>query len=110
MPLAFIAALGLSAAAFHFASPEKFASPLFHLATGGAMLGAFFIITDPVSGATTPRGKLVFGAAIGLLTFVIRRWGAYPDGIAFAVLLANICVPLIDMYTQPPVFGRKDPR
>jgi electron transport complex protein RnfD len=110
MPVAFIAGLGLSAGIFHLASPEQFASPLFHLATGGAMLGAFFIITDPVSGATTPRGKLIFGAGIGLLTFVIRRWGAYPDGIAFAVLLANICVPLIDMTTQPPVFGRKDKR
>jgi electron transport complex protein RnfD len=110
MPVAFIAGLGLTAGVFHLVSPETFASPLFHLATGGAMLGAFFIITDPVSGATTPRGKLIFGAGIGLLTFVIRRWGAYPDGIAFAVLLANICVPLIDMHTQPPVFGRKEKR
>ena len=71
------------------------------------MLGAFFIATDPVSGATTPRGKLIFAGAIGLITFIIRSWGAYPDGIAFGVLLLNICVPLIDMYTQPPVFGRK---
>ena len=82
-------------------------SPLFHLASGGTMLAAFFIVTDPVSGATTPKGKLIFAAAIGALTYVIRSFGAYPDGIAFAVLLLNICVPLIDMQTQPPVFGHK---
>jgi H+/Na+-translocating ferredoxin:NAD+ oxidoreductase subunit D len=108
IPTAFIAGLGVTAGLFHLASPDKFASPVFHLATGGAMLGAFFIATDPVSSATTPRGKLIFGAAIGFVTFVIRSWGAYPDGIAFAVLLLNICVPLIDMHTQPAVFGRKE--
>jgi len=108
IPVAFIAGLGLTALLFNLASPERYASPLFHLATGGAMLGAFFIATDPVSGATTPRGKLIFGAAIGFITFMIRSFGAYPDGIAFAVLLLNILVPLIDMATQPPVFGRKD--
>ena len=71
------------------------------------MLGAFFILTDPVSGATTPRGKLIFAAGVALFTWIIRTFGAYPDGMAFAVLLMNICVPLIDMHTQPPVFGRK---
>jgi len=72
------------------------------------MLGAFFIATDPVSGATTPRGKLIFAAGVGLLAYIIRVFGGYPDGIAFAVLIMNICVPLIDMYTQPKVFGMKD--
>jgi hypothetical protein len=71
------------------------------------MLGAFFIVTDPVSGCTTPRGKLIFAAGIALLTWIIRTFGAYPDGIAFAVLLMNIAAPLIDMNTQPPVFGHK---
>ena len=108
IPVAFIAGLGLTAELFHLLGPDNYASPVFHLATGGAMLGAFFIATDPVSGATTPRGKLIFAGSIGLITFVIRSWGAYPDGIAFGVLLLNICVPLIDMYTQPPVFGRKE--
>lgn len=107
VPAAFLGALAAIAGFAHLFAPGSFASPLFHLATGGAMLGAFFIATDPVSGATTPRGKLIFGAAIAALTFIIRNWGAYPDGIAFAVLLLNICVPLIDMKTQPPVFGRK---
>ncbi len=72
------------------------------------MLGAFFIATDPVSGATTPRGKIIFAAGVALLTYLIRVFGGYPDGVAFAVLFMNICVPLIDMYTQPPVFGQKD--
>ncbi|MCK9283579.1 MAG: RnfABCDGE type electron transport complex subunit D [Rhodocyclaceae bacterium] len=107
MPLAFLAALGLIAGVFHLINGDQFATPLFHVFSGGALLGAFFIVTDPVSGATTPRGKLIFAAGIGLLTWVIRTWGAYPDGIAFAVLLMNIAVPLIDMHTQPPVFGHK---
>ncbi|QDX80364.1 electron transport complex subunit RsxD [Denitratisoma sp. DHT3] len=107
MPAAFLAALSLTAGVFHLYNPDQFAAPLFHLFSGGTLLAAFFIVTDPVSGATTPRGKLIFAAGIGLLTWVIRTFGAYPDGIAFAVLLANICVPLIDMSTQPPVFGHK---
>ena len=107
MPAAFLVALGLVAAIANGIDAAHFAGPLFHLFSGGALIGAFFIVTDPVSGATTPRGKLVYAAGIGLLTWVIRTWGAYPDGIAFAVLLMNIAVPLIDMYTQPPVFGHK---
>ena len=107
MPAAFIAALLLMSGSFALYDPARFAGPSFHLFTGGAMLGAFFIVTDPVSGCTTPRGKLVFAAGIGFLTWIIRTFGAYPDGIAFAVLLMNIAAPLIDMNTQPPVFGHK---
>lgn len=107
MPFAFLFTLGLTAGFFHMYDPDLFPGPVFHVFTGGAMLAAFFIVTDPVSGATTPRGKLIFAASIGLMTWIIRSFGAYPDAIAFAVLLANLCVPLIDMYTQPPVFGHK---
>ncbi len=107
MPTAFIATLLLISSGFWIYDAERFASPAFQVFTGGAMLAAFFIVTDPVSGCTTPRGKLLFAAGIGLLTWVIRTFGAYPDGIAFAVLLMNIGAPLIDMYTQPPVFGHK---
>lgn len=107
VPLAFIATLALLSGIFHLAGPERFAPPLFHLFSGGAMLGAFFIATDPVSGATTPRGKLIFAAGAALITYVIRAFGAYPDGVAFGILLMNLCVPLIDMGTQPPVFGHK---
>ncbi len=107
MPVAFLATLFAVSGTFALVEPDRFAGPGFQLFTGGAMLGAFFIITDPVSAATTPRGKLIFAAGAALLTWVIRTFGAYPDGIAFAVLLMNICTPLIDMYTQPPVFGHK---
>lgn len=110
MPLAFLAGIALASGALWGLNSREFASPLFHLASGGTMLAAFFIVTDPVSGATTPRGKLIFAAGAALITVIIRAFGAYPDGIAFAVLLMNICVPLIDMKTQPPVFGHKDER
>ena len=61
------------------------------------------------SGCTTPRGKLIFGLAAGVLAYLIRVFGAYPDGVAFSVLLLNLCAPLIDVYTQPPIFGHKKP-
>jgi len=108
VPTAYIGALTVISGALWLYNPLQFASPLFHLFSGGAMLGAFFIATDPVSGATTPRGKLIFGAGAGLLTYLIRVFGGYPDGVAFAILLMNICVPLIDLYTQPPIFGMKN--
>ena len=111
VPVAFLATLGLIAFGFNLASPERFAGAQFHLFTGGAMLGAFFIATDPVSGCTTPLGKLIFAAGAALLTWIIRTFGAYPDGMAFAILLMNLLVPLIDMNTQPKVFGHKsDPK
>jgi electron transport complex protein RnfD len=108
MPVAFIVTLAAISGAFWLTNPAGFASPLFHLASGGAMLAAFFIVTDPVSGATTPRGKLLFAAGIALIAWLIRNFGAYPEGIAFGVLLMNLCVPLLDMKTQPPVFGHRN--
>ncbi len=86
--------------------PDANPNPLEHILTGGMVLGAFFIATDPVSGSTTPRGRLLFGAGVAALTLAIRRWGGYPDGIAFAVLIMNSAVPLIDRYTKPRVFGQ----
>jgi electron transport complex protein RnfD len=80
--------------------------PMQQIFSGGLMLAAFFIATDPVSGCASPRGRLIFGAGVGILTLVIRRWGGYPDGIAFAVLLMNSAAPLIDRYTRPRVYGR----
>ena len=106
-PFGFLAGMSLLATALWLWSPTQFASPIFHLFSGGAMLGAFFIVTDPVSGCTTPTGKLLFGLFVGIIAYVIRVFGGYPDGVAFAVLLMNLCVPLIDMYTQPTIFGMK---
>lgn len=110
IPVGFIAGLSVIAGAFWLGDSTHYASPLLHLAAGGSMLGAFFILTDPVSAATTPRGKLIYAAGAGLIVYLIRVFGAYPDGVAFATLLMNILVPLIDMKTQPPVFGHKSPR
>jgi electron transport complex protein RnfD len=108
VPAAFIGAMVLVSGGLWLYQPTQFANPLFHLFSGGAMLGAFFIATDPVSGCTTPRGKLIFGAGAGLLAYIIRVFGGYPDGVAFAVLLMNLCAPLIDLLNQPPIFGMKD--
>lgn len=86
--------------------PARNPSPMQHLVAGGLVLGAFFIATDPVSGCTTVRGRLLFGVGVGVLTLVIRRWGSYPDGVAFAVLLMNLAAPLIDRAARPRVAGR----
>lgn len=105
IPVAMLAGLGTISLITWFLAPETTASPLFHLVSGGTMLGAFFIATDPITAATTIKGKLVFGAGVGLLTYIIRIWGGYPDGVAFAVLIMNMLVPLIDYYTQPRIYG-----
>ena len=107
LPIAFLSVLAFIASAFYLVDATRFVSPLIHLFSGASMLGAFFIITDPVSGPTTPKGKLVFAAGIAVLTFLIRVYGGYPDGVAFSVLLMNMCVPLIDAWTQPRVFGHQ---
>jgi electron transport complex protein RnfD len=107
LPVAFLSTLFVSALVFNVISPDTFASPLFHIMSGGSILCAFFIITDPVSAPTTPKGKIYFGMGIALLVLIIRLFGGYPEGIAFAVLFLNICVPLIDSLTQPRIFGHK---
>ncbi len=108
IPVAMIGSLLAIATLFWMVNPDGTASPAFHLFSGGVMLGAFFIATDPVTAATTPRGRLVYGALIGLLVYIIRSWGSFPDGVAFAVLLANMATPLIDYYTQPRVYGEAE--
>lgn len=105
VPTAFLLTLAVMSGVFHLVNPAQYAGVGFHLFSGASMMCAFFIATDPISGPTTPKGKLVFAGGIGLLTWLIRTYGGYPDGVAFAVLLMNICVPLIDAYTQPRVFG-----
>lgn len=107
IPVAVLGSLFLIASIFYLKDADHYASPMFHLFSGAAMLGAFFIATDPVSAATTPMGRVVYGIGIGILTYVIRVWGGYPDGIGFAVLLMNLAAPTIDYYTQPRVYGHK---
>ncbi|MEI5640718.1 MULTISPECIES: electron transport complex subunit RsxD [unclassified Pseudoalteromonas] len=105
IPVAFIATLAFASAIGYIVAPQSEPGMLFHLLSGGAMLGAFFIATDPVSASTTDRGRLIYGAAIGLIVYVIRQFGGYPDAVAFAVVMMNMAVPLIDHYTQPRTYG-----
>jgi electron transport complex protein RnfD len=105
IPVAFIAGLLFIAWSFWALDPQTHPFPAFHLFSGGAILGAFFIATDPVTACTTRKGQIIFGAAIGAMVVVIRTWGGYPDAVAFAVLLMNIAAPTIDYYTQPRVYG-----
>ena len=106
IPVGMLGALFAIALVFHGSDADGYPAPLFHLFSGAAMLGAFFIATDPVTASTTPRGRLIFGAGIGLIVYLIRTWGGYPDGVAFAVLLMNMAAPTIDHYTKPRVFGQ----
>lgn len=105
IPVAMLSTIALLSAIAWLYAPTINPDPVFHLLGGATMLGAFFIATDPVTASTTPRGRLIYGAGIGAITYSIRTWGGYPDGVAFGVLLMNMAAPTIDYYTQPRVFG-----
>ena len=107
IPTSMLATIAIIALIFNSVSPEQYANPLLHLFNGGTILAAFFIATDPVTASTTPKGRIIYAVGIGVFTYIIRTWGGYPDGIAFAVLLMNMAVPTIDYYTQPKIFGAK---
>lgn len=107
IPISFLAAIIIFSSISFLFNPEINISPLIHLFSGATMLGAFFILTDPVSASTTVKGRVIYAILIALIVIVIRNIGGYPDAVAFAVLLGNMCVPLIDYYTQPKVYGRK---
>jgi electron transport complex protein RnfD len=107
IPAAMLASLALLSGFFYATDTQSHASPWFHVFSFSAVYGAFFIATDPVSASTTPRGRLLYGAGIGTLVYIIRSFGTYPDGVAFAVLLMNITAPTIDYYTPPRVFGTR---
>jgi electron transport complex protein RnfD len=108
IPTAFLISLVLISNIFSVADYSTYSSPIFHTFSGGTMLCAFFIATDPITASTTPRGRWIYGIGIGALVYIIRTWGGYPDGIAFAVVLMNMAAPLIDYYTQPKVYGDPD--
>ena len=105
IPVSMLGALAFMAMIFNFSDAGSYSSISFHLFGGAAMLGAFFIATDPVTAAVSNKGRLIYGAGIGILVYIIRTWGGYPDAIAFSVLLMNMAVPMIDYYNKPPVFG-----
>ena len=107
-PISMLITLSLLSAIFYDGgSSSSPGSPLFHLLSGATMFGAFFIVTDPVTSSISNTGRIVYGACIGVLIYVIRVWGNYPDAIAFAVLLMNFAAPFIDHYTQPRTYGHK---
>lgn len=105
IPTAVFAGLLIPAGIMYLIDPGTNAGPGFHLFSGATILCAFFIATDPVSAATSSKGRLVYGFGIGLLIFVIRRWGSFADGVAFAVLLMNMATPAIDYVTRPHIVG-----
>ena len=110
IPAGMLLALFLLAGYFNTAvDADTYPGVMHHLLSGGTMLGAFFIATDPVSAATSNRGKIIFGFLIGVLTYVIRTWGGYPDAVAFSVLLMNLAAPTLDYYTQPRTYGHRKP-
>jgi len=84
---------------------DSLITPTFHILGGGLFLGAFFMATDPVTSPITPRGRIIFGVGCGLLTFVIRKYGGYPEGVSFSIMLMNLVVPLIDRCTRPAIYG-----
>ena len=86
---------------------DRFLSPLQHLTAGALVMAAFFIATDPVSGCDTPRGQVAFSLGVVAITLAIRQWGAFPDGVAFAILMMNMVAPLLDRYLRPPVYGER---
>jgi electron transport complex protein RnfD len=105
IPVAFLGTVVVLSGIFWLVNPTRYPSPLFHLLTGGLMLGALFMATDMVTSPVTTRGMLVFGAGCGLLTVLIRLFGGYPEGVSFAILLMNSATPLIDRFTRPKKFG-----
>ncbi|MDQ7990880.1 MAG: RnfABCDGE type electron transport complex subunit D [Candidatus Dactylopiibacterium sp.] len=107
IPVALLGSLFAAAQLASLADPARYTDGLFHLLTGASFLGAFFIATDYVTSPMSPRGKLIYGAGCGFLTWAIRSYAGYPEGMAFAVLLMNALTPIIDQYTRPRVFGRQ---
>ena len=108
IPLGVGAGLLIPAGIMWLLSPGTEPSPGFHMFSGAAMLCAFFIATDPVSAAVSPRGRLLYGAGIGFLIYAIRTWGADVDGVAYAVLIMNMAVPAIDRITRPRIVGHSN--
>jgi len=101
IPLALIVGLTLPASIMYCYDAQRYNPAILHLFSGATFCAAFFIATDPVTAAASNKGRLIYGLLIGSLLYIIRTWGAYPDGVAFAVLLANLCAPSIDYYTRP---------
>jgi len=107
IPVSVIGSLMGFTAILWLINPEAYASPVFHLLSGGLLLGAIFMATDYVTSPMSAVGMIIYGCGIGLLTAVIRIWGAYPEGVSFAILIMNAFVPLMNAYIKPKKFGEE---
>lgn len=105
IPVSYILSVVIFSGIFWLINPERYLDPLFHLLTGGLMLGVFFMATDMVSSPINTKGMLIFGAGCGILTMLIRLWGGYPEGVSFAILIMNAFTPLINRSFKPRRFG-----
>lgn len=106
IPVTFILSVFIFAGIFYLIDPTMYVNPFFHLITGSLILGAFFMATDMVTSPTSPKGMLIFGAGCGILTMIVRLFGAYPEGVSFAILIMNALVPLINKGFKPKVFAK----
>lgn len=105
IPISMLGTIFIISGIFWLINPEKYMDPVFHIISGGALLGAVFMATDYVTSPMTPKGQLIFGVGIGFLTVMIRLFGAYPEGVSFAILIMNAFVPIINLYVKPKRFG-----
>jgi len=105
IPISFLFGVGLFAGILHIINPDVYPPVIFHLLSGGLLLGAFFIAPEPVTSPVTPKGMLLFGTLAGILTMIIRMWGTYPDGTFYAILIMNAATPLFN-YLKPKEYGR----
>jgi electron transport complex protein RnfD len=106
IPVSIIATVFVFSGLMHLANPV-YADPLTEILSGGLMLGAIFMATDYVTSPMTHKGQIIYGVAIGFLTVVIRNWGAYPEGMSFAILIMNAFTPLINTYIKPIRYGEE---
>ena len=106
IPVAVLGSIAALAGVMSLIGPDRYPGPVYHLLTGGTMLCAFFIATDPVTSPVSRAGQILFGIGVGALIYMIRTWGGYAEGVAFAVLLMNACTPMIDHYLKPRIYGR----
>lgn len=107
IPVSILLTVAVFTGILHLVDPQTYTSPFIHLFSGGLMLGAIFMAADYVTSPMTFRGMWIYGVGIGILTVVIRNWGAYPEGVAFAILIMNGFTPIINFYVKPKRFGEK---
>jgi electron transport complex protein RnfD len=105
IPVSFLSSVFIFGGLFNLISPAEYPTPIFHILSGGLLLGAFFMATDMVTSPVTPLGSWVFGIGAGIILVIIRLFGGLPEGVMYSILLMNAATPLINRYTRPKIFG-----